>query len=73
MERGSVQAAFFSSSDKCTDESAPDRYATGPFKPIRQANPTEGQPLPSNSVKTDEAVPRGAMILHTVRSISGAV
>ncbi len=73
MERGSVQAAFFSSSDKCADESAPVRYATGAFKPTRQANPTEGQPLLSNSVKTDEAVPWGAMILHVVRAISGLV
>lgn len=70
MERGRVQAAFFSSSDKCAVESAPVRYATGAFKPTRQANPTEGQSLLSNSVKTDEVVPRGAIILHAVRLIN---
>ena len=73
MDRGSLQAAFFSSSAKCTLESAPIRYGKGPFKPTRQANPVEGQPLDSNSVKTDEAVPRGAMVLRVVRSISGLV
>lgn len=37
----------------------------GPFKPTRQAKPVAGQPLDSNSVKTDEAVPRGAMVLRS--------
>ena len=73
MDRGSLQAEFFSSSAKCTLESAPVRYGRGPFKPTRQANPVVGQPLDSNSVKTDEAVPKGAVVLHAVESISGLV
>lgn len=67
IERGSTHAAFFNSSERCTVESAPLRYGTGPFRPTRQANPIEDQPLLSNSVNTDEGVPRGAVTLHDVR------
>ncbi|KAL8665215.1 MAG: hypothetical protein Q9202_002437 [Teloschistes flavicans] len=55
IDRGSPQAESFSSSARCTLESAPSRYGRGPFKPTRQANPVVDQPLVSNSVKTDEA------------------
>lgn len=71
MDRGSLQAEFCSSSAKCTLESAPLRYGIGPFKPTKQASPVVGQPLDSNSVKTDEAVPWGARVLDGVKSISG--
>ena len=70
MDLGSLQAEFFSSSAKCTLESAPVRYGTGPFRPTRQAKPVAGQPLDSNSVKTDEGLPRGAMTLYAMTSIS---
>lgn len=73
MERGRIQAEFLSSSDRCTVASAPARYGRGPFKPTRQANPVVPQPLVSKLVKTDEAEPRGAVVLEAVRSISGLV
>ena len=63
IERGSVQAEFLSSSDKWTVESAPARYATGALRPIRQAVPTDDQPLDSNSVNTDDAELLGAVVL----------
>ena len=65
IDRGSLQAEFFSSSAKWTLESAPVRYGRGPLRPTRQANPVAGHPFDSNSVKTSLAVPRGAVTLQS--------
>lgn len=72
IDRGSLHAELCNSSARCTLLSAPVRYGRGPFKPTRQAKPVAGQPLDSNSVKTDDAVPRGAKVLTyaTVKSVS---
>jgi len=63
MDRGNVQEASKTSSPRCTLESAPVRYGTGPFNPTRQATLIEDQPLVSNSVNTEEALPCGAVHL----------
>jgi len=62
IERGSIQEAFFSSSAKCTLESAPITSPIAALMPTREATPGLDQPLDENVVNTDES-PFGAMTL----------
>jgi len=69
IERGRTQDALFSSSDRCTLESAPMRSPIAAFNPTRQATPEEGHPLVSKVVRTDELL-LGAITLRSIVNTS---